>query len=313
MIDVLIMSPADYVTGGVELLHQLCAEMSKHEGIRAKMLYRNAVAYRSPQPKEYEEYGCDYITQLPQDYSGYIVFPEIWANDVTESQYDKCKPVIFWESVDNYFQFCKPKDYFKFLERSGVLHLTQSVYASRFLFKLGHCSLFIGDYINDDFFSGYDLSNRSPWVLYNPIKGWDFTKKLIEYCGDEICFKPIRNLSRNEVINLMKHSMVYIDFGDHPGKDRLPREAAMCGCCIITGKNGAAGNYTDVNIKDDYKFTRWDQSLYHIKRKILSVLDNYEYHHGMFADYRNSIRGEKSTFQEKVEHLCEWWCKNEKI
>lgn len=312
MTDVLIMSPANYATGGVELLHQLCAEMNKHEGIRARMLYRNAVSYLSPQPKEYEEYGCDYITQLPQDYSGYIVFPEIWANDVTESKYDKCKPVIFWESVDNYFQFCKPKDYFKFLDRNGVLHLTQSVYASRFLFNLGHCSLFIGDYINDDFFSGYDLSNRSPWVLYNPKKGLDFTRKLIEYCGNEICFKPIENLSRNEVVDLMRHCMVYIDFGDHPGKDRLPREAAMCGCCIITGKNGAAGNYTDVNIKDDYKFTRWDQSLYHIKRQILSILDNYEHHHGRFAEYRSSIWSEKSTFQEKVEHLCEWWCKNEK-
>ena len=32
------------------------------------------------------------------------------------------------------------------------------------------------------------------------------------------------------------HPKLYIDFGGFPGKDRLPREAVMHDCCIITGK-----------------------------------------------------------------------------
>jgi len=41
---------------------------------------------------------------------------------------------------------------------------------------------------------------------------------------------------------------LYVDFGKHPGKDRMPREAAVHGCCIITGRRGAAGNPFDIPI-----------------------------------------------------------------
>lgn len=305
MIDVLIMSPANYATGGVELLHQLCAEMSKHEGIRARMLYRNAVAYRSPQPKEYEQYGCEYITQLPQDYSGYIVFPEIWANDVTESQYDKCKPVIFWESVDNYFKFSEPRDFFKFLNRHDTIHLFQSAYAKQFLQKQGVTGWYVGDYINEDYFSNTenlpDSHGRNRTVLYNPAKGLEFTKQIIAYFDGNATFIPISGMSRNEVIDLMRHSMVYIDFGDHPGKERIPREAAMSGCCIITSKNGSALNKWDVAIPDKFKFTRQPQNLRDICDTIHGCLDYYDTYTHDFDAYRQKIRGERKIFREGVD------------
>lgn len=33
------------------------------------------------------------------------------------------------------------------------------------------------------------------------------------------------------MILTMRKAKVYIDFGFHPGKDRIPREAVMCGAC----------------------------------------------------------------------------------
>ena len=36
--------------------------------------------------------------------------------------------------------------------------------------------------------------------------------------------------------------------------NRIPREAAMCGCCVITNRNGSAANNVDVQIADKYKF-----------------------------------------------------------
>ena len=51
----------------------------------------------------------------------------------------------------------------------------------------------------------------------------------------------------------MMESKVYIDFGNHLGKDRIPREVAS-GCCIITGKTGADKYKEDVYIGEKFKF-----------------------------------------------------------
>ena len=40
-------------------------------------------------------------------------------------------------------------------------------------------------------------------------------------------FVPLINLNNDEIINTLSKSKIYIDIGSHPGKDRLPREAAL--------------------------------------------------------------------------------------
>ena len=47
-------------------------------------------------------------------------------------------------------------------------------------------------------------------------------------------------MTPEQVVDLMSESKVYIDFGNHPGKDRIPREAVINGCCVITGVRGSA-------------------------------------------------------------------------
>ncbi len=70
-----------------------------------------------------------------------------------------------------------------------------------------------------------------------------------------------------------------LDFGNHPGKDRLPREAAIPGCCIITGKCGSSGNNIDIIID-----------------AIKTCLDNYPDEFKKFEIYRKSIQEEYSLF-----------------
>ena len=311
--DILIVSPGNYATGGVELLHQLCFEMNKQfdpsrqqKDVNAKMWYWECKTM-FPQPKEYKQYGCQYVTKMPDDFKGLVILPEIWANQVTDPAFKDCKVSVFWESVDNYFQFCKPKDYFKFLERKDTIHLCQSLYAEQFCSDFGVLPWFIGDYINDDFMQPFEeVDKRYQWVLYNPKKGMDFTKKLIEFVGDSVAFVPIQNMSREEVINTMRHSMCYIDFGNHPGKERIPREAAMCGCCIITGRNGSAGNNSDVDIPKYYKFTRWEQSLPEIRDMIISTVYNYPQRTNDFNHYRRVIAHEHEAFEDNVREFIDW-------
>ena len=55
----------------------------------------------------------------------------------------------------------------------------------------------------------------------------------------------------------------YIDFGPHPGMDRLPREAALAGCIVITNREGAAAHDEDVPLPPEYKFRKFDVEAIH--------------------------------------------------
>ena len=50
----------------------------------------------------------------------------------------------------------------------------------------------------------------------------------------------------------------YIDFGPHPGMDRLPREAALAGCIVLTNREGAANFAKDVPLPEEFKFSKFD-------------------------------------------------------
>ena len=101
----------------------------------------------------------------------------------------------------------------------------------------------------------------------------------------------------------MCHSMVYIDFGTHPGKDRLPREAAMCGCCVITGRKGSAAYAEDVTIPEEYKFTEGAEDIPRIIDAIRGCLTEFEKKQKLFEEYRKCIQEEKSVFRESVKQL----------
>jgi hypothetical protein len=130
------------------------------------------------------------------------------------------------------------------------------------------------------------------------------TLKLVEEAKD-IQFVPIKKMPREEVIKLLQKAKVYIDFGYHPGKDRLPREAAILGCCVITGKRGSAKFFEDVPIPDEYKFEDKEESIPEIIDKIKDCFENYEERYKDFEYYRQFIKNEPQKFLEDFkENLC---------
>ena len=50
----------------------------------------------------------------------------------------------------------------------------------------------------------------------------------------------LKNLNSSKIINILKKTKIYLDFGYHPGKDRMPREAVLFNNCIITNRKGSA-------------------------------------------------------------------------
>jgi hypothetical protein len=181
-------------------------------------------------------------------------------------------------------------------------YLFQSHYAIDHFKNLEH-KYYLSDYLNKDFLKiETDLSNKEDIVAFNPKKGFSFTKKIISSAKD-IKFVPLINMSRREVIKTLQRAKVYIDFGNHPGKDRIPREAAILGCCVITGKRGSAAFFEDVSIPEEYKFEDREENIPKIIDKIKDCFENYEERYKDFEHYREVIKNEPQRFIEDLKKI----------
>lgn len=310
-----IISPTSIATGGTELLQQLCYILNKNS-IVATMFYTETF-YGSAVEKVFDEYQNPYVEQLQDNEDNILVVPETHI-DVAK-QYVKSMKYFWWLSVDNYYGSGKKrfdaihsiyyaiKDITNKKMFNNSIHLVQSKYASDYLELekniLPSKIYYLSDYLNCKYLneSTYVSQNRrTNRVLYNPRKGFSFTSKIIQATENEFEWFPLQGLTKDQMIEVMETSKVYIDFGNHPGKDRIPREAAISGCCIITGKRGAAQNSDDIPIPDSYKFDDDVKQIKLIVAKIHECIDEFEVCKSDFDEYRNKILQEKEVFEKSA-------------
>ena len=236
-------------------------------------------------------------------------------------QFKKIRRVLWWLSVDNYLHCLasfidnftnfvlteKPlQKFFYFDDRDGnIEHWVQSEYARQFIELNGihkdHIYL-VEDYMNQAFLKrskSIDFSKKENIVAFNPKKGIETTKVIISQAPD-IDWRPIQNMTPDQVQELLAKCKVYIDFGNHPGKDRIPREAALAGCVIITGKRGSAANDIDINIPTEFKFDEKVTSPFSIIKKIREIFVNFEENFHKQRSYRDKILDDKSRFSMEV-------------
>lgn len=318
-----VLCPAFVKTGGTELLHQLVYILNKYS-INAKMAFYNEQLGKPILNPAFEKYVKEYImkSEIIDSENNMLIVPELSVE--TLKNYKNIKKVIWWLSVDNFVKTNGIKGRLKVLGikntvknillgnishpmpivKSVQYHLCQSYYAKDFLIKNGIIETnidYLSDYINDIYLNNFNFSNnqKEDIVLYNPKKGYRFTKKIIEKSQD-VKWIPLQNLTNEEVCELMLKSKVYIDFGEHPGKDRFPREAAICGCCIITGLKGAAKFDEDLRINHKYKIKEKNSNIEKIITIIKDCLKNYDSNISNYGEYREYITSEKNVFEEDV-------------
>lgn len=313
-----IIANANAISGGPELLHQLCFFLNKN-GYEASMVYFAKMKFGIAKPSEqlierYGVYNCPVSTHIDDKKDNTVVFAEALLYFLPK--FKKVKKVIWWQSVDNYYASMKHK-YAKLYAPFGmkgekynpfnkdIVHCYQSYYAKMFLKENGVAesnTISLSDYLNDSIIQnslGEEFKEKKNIVLYNPGKGYEFTKRLIEFDSD-IKWIPLTGYTPAELAELMSTAKVYIDFGNHPGKDRMPREAAVNGCCILVGKRGSASNNVDMCISDKYKFEMesFDEKI--ITERIKECFDAYEYNRNEFVVYRERIKKEKDIFEGEV-------------
>ena len=187
-------------------------------------------------------------------------------------------------------------------ESSRIIHLYQSHYAQFYLYSKGFSRILpLSDYINLDLIGNLDTPKKDV-VLYNPAKGYKFTKMIMSAMPN-VSFIALKGLNRDQLRVLLESSKLYIDFGHFPGKDRIPREAVSNGCCIITGRLGASYYYEDMPINDEYKFDVDKSNISAIVSKINYVLANYDRCKHDFDFYRERIKKEREIFESEIDEL----------
>lgn len=331
--NVYVYSPANFTTGGAELLHQLVHLLN--EGGRIAYIYYFDMP-GAPVPEAYRSYNLR-TTDKVEDAAENVVI--LYEAIFDRYQTVKHAQILFWWlSVDHFYMCSKDylsvRDYLAWDVRTGLkilktrlkgllkgrnlfktsvsisdlkevsaLNCYQSEYAQHFLLDKGFSEILpLKDFINLDFYSNETVGTRKDQVLYNPKKGFAFTKRLMDK-APHLKWVALENMSRAEMLIMFRSSKLYIDFGYHPGKDRIPREAAMNGCCVMTNKSGAARYFEDVSIDSAYKLDEKEVSLPEIISLMEDILANYEEHYKNFEFYRDAIRNEKNEFGQQVKQL----------
>jgi hypothetical protein len=304
-----VLSPYGLASGGPEALHQLVSAARKR-GWDASICY-----YPDGNPEvmpQYEHYDVAVVSRIADSADTVVVAPETAVHLLLPLR--RARKALWWLSVDNFFvsigspvtppaadpallQLVRSQD-------PAVIHLTQSHYARQFLRARGVSSMMLSDYLSDAFVDGaakrQSMAKRDV-VLFNPKKGAEFTNRLIEASGSQFDFVPIQNLTPAGVADLLSSAKLYIDFGEHPGRDRLPREAAVSGCCVLTGRRGAAGNDIDLPIPRRFALDEACPTvLEQFNRLASEVLSDFDRVSAEFDDYRNWVLGHREDFTRET-------------
>lgn len=270
-----IICPAYVATGGVELIHQFQYKLNML-GFEAYIYFMNVEEGKNPVLSQYKKYNVKRTNKIEDSEDNIIVFPEIYIDYA--AQFRKVKKAVWWMSVD--FAHGDEAAFQYLWDNKDIMHLVQSQYALDFVKKQGVCDdriKWLSDYINSEYLHVKKVSSadRGPIVLFNPRKGFDMTAKIIQESRGNIRWIALTGFTPEALRKLMQESKVYIDFGNHPGRDRIPREASMCGCLVITNRKGAAANPVDVLIDDKYKFDE-SYSTKEIVDTIIKLITEYD-------------------------------------
>lgn len=322
---IVVFCPSYYKTGGTELLHQLVYKINLGNRINASICYVDVdwkiEALPTPQSfKKYIRNNNDIVELYQINTFDILIFPETLVK--LSFEFPSNYKILWWLSVDNFYYSigCNKNSRLKnrlkeilrlppfhiihsvFKSDLFNLHLVQSEYArlhlksNNIIKNVLPLSDYIGLNLNEII---VESSVRKNQVLYNPVKSSKFVENLIS--SSNLKWVKLEKLSNSELISEYRKSKIYLDFGNHPGKDRIPREAAIFGCVIITNTEGAARNNVDIPIAREFKIEVDDPQ--YLIAKIEDVLGNYNACLDRQREYREKILKEEGLFEEEIKQL----------
>jgi hypothetical protein len=195
-------------------------------------------------------------------------------------------------------------------DKNKYIHFYNCEYGKEFLLKNGihkDNTIYLCGPINKDFIiNSNNNMEKEDIVAYNPKKGMEFTIKIIDKLNtynSNIRFVAIKDMSTNEVSELLRKAKVYVDFGYFPGPERIPREAVLSYCNIITSNIGSSQNDVDIPIPREFKFSLNDNNIIDICKLIINQIDNYNDFVENYNLYRLKVIDQLNTFEINIENI----------
>ncbi len=327
-----VVSPT-MICGGADALHQLVYYLNLL-GFHAVVVYPYADENYTMKER-YRQYTDKwlYMRDIEDKTENIIIFPE----DNTYLKYYKnfCKmqKTVWFLGLRFYRGFCG--DYYTFVQKCwwivkmcmiGVqscfggyrigdknsLNLTASHYAFDYLKRKGGnphlfiepVSLEIIQYMKQRQFQFDGVEKRENIILYNPqreqnlVVAENLKKQFPQY---QII--PLKGYSHDEMLSLMNKSKLLMEFGNFPGAERIPKEAVICGMCIIANNAGSARFKQDVVIDDSYKFDGFDNHQRQIYTLTADIMEHYENHVHNFDNYRKTIYQLEENFIRQIKEI----------
>ena len=314
-----IVAPVGAQSGGPESLHNL-ASLATHLGFDVEIVYF-PYGEGHQVPQRYLHYQIP-VSTLKDEVGVAVVFPEIYC--MLSLRLKNAKPLIWWLSVD-FFQRIKYHSlrdkvrYFLMALRGerpfrgvkalkGLTHLTKAAYDRAFLEKKEITGMQLSGPISSFYLRPYSdelILKKKNIILYSTHRNTKIVTALIVHFP-EFNFIPLSGLSEDQLRELYLSSKLFIDFGNHPGKERMPREAAVSGCCVVTGLLGSAANDEDIPIPKRFKLDIEDPDFF-VKFKLLvaDVFDNFLITSKEFEAYRHEIYNEPAQQERDFLNIVE--------
>lgn len=319
---IFVLCPSRLVTGGPEALHQLCDALNAR-GADAQMVYvRKRKRWRVRRkgggildlrirrergfahdpamrmPAAYSHYGIKLAAEFNPTAEDYVVIPEAAMHFLP--LVGEATPIIWWLSVDNI-----AGGFSEILElRNGrALHYVQSRFAADVAHALGfEVSGLLTDYISRSHSDMHRAEGERNGVAYNPRKGLPYLEKLRPHLAG-VPLHPIDKMTPRQVAQLLRSVRVYLDVGDHPGRDRLPREAALAGAVVISSEIGGASRQEDMPVGDEFKFSKKNETLEGVAQKVRAAIARFDEASANQDGYRHWVRGQQVEFGRQVDAM----------
>lgn len=293
----------DSVTGGPENLQQLCNMFNVCGQQSYIYYYEHSSEFDCKHHRQqFAKYNNPIAETVEDSADNLIVVPEC-SDPVIFNNYKHIHKCIFWLAAGTARHHYHQNLSQYLLDADVKYNFVQSEWAYLFLASRGVKEIVrMSDYIADDYLQPMTSDKREDIVLFNPRKDMNVRQiaQAVIAVNSMIKFIPITGMSRQQIITLMDKSKVYIDFGNHPGKDRLPREAALRNLILIVGRRGSADNPVDIPIPNEYKFQCKDIDCKLIADKINDSIINYNDNIYKFSYYQKFITDHYNMLMSNV-------------
>jgi hypothetical protein len=330
-----IYCPGNVISGGVYSLHQLCAGLVL-SGFNAGMVYhsidKNVIGH--PNIRSFQ---VPVFTHVEDKKDNLLIVSE--TEIAFLNYFNAIKKAVYWLGLNNYFKkppFRKPF-HFKLLRKiiqcrnysgyssgftenfkrklswwmkkddivwqSGIIHLSNSYYVAESLKTKGIIKTYvIHNPVIDLFYSHTDNKiTKKDKIVFGPKtpKLLIFLSRLFLNC--EIV--RLKHISPENAKLHMQEAMIFAEFGNNSGRDRMHREAALLHCIVFSNIRGSAAISKDMPIPQTYKIPDTIKNYPEIIKQLKKCLINYESHKTDFTDYIHYLKEEKANFNATIKSV----------